>query len=250
VVQSATASGTEHSKSRNISRKSLIVGKSESTATGGVINSHSATIAAARPLKSIFCVDNVSPAYGVNELCEFLNSIGVWVLSCFEVAPRFSRWQREQFLKQQRKGDVSPIRRAFRVCICKADIKLFLKAEAWPNDITISKWFFAKDANDDSDRMIEGQVPSHDATVGVSGDGVNQSRTKKLAALDKLAPLDKSDSSIVREILNRFEILQTSVVNTNNSEIETDMENTLLYAAQNDANVQPLAAGTPIKSTT
>jgi hypothetical protein len=113
---------------QNNARKPLIIGKNAIT-SNGVNNNHNTTIVAARPLKAVFCVDNVSAVYGVSELCEFVVGLGVRVLSCFEVAPRYSCWQRVQFMKQQ--GEAAPLfRKAFRLCINQVDTVLLLRAEA------------------------------------------------------------------------------------------------------------------------
>jgi len=46
--------------------------------------------------------------------------------------------------KWQRLNKVIPNHRAYRVCINKADMKKFLTASLWPNDITISSWYSKK----------------------------------------------------------------------------------------------------------
>jgi hypothetical protein len=121
---------------------------------------------------------------------------------------------------------------------------LLLRADAWPNDITVSKWFFVKDSI--NDRVDEGKVPSHDSiVVGLaSGDGAtaNQSHTDTLSACSKL------DSNAALQTSNRFEVLQTSTI-SNSSDIEIDIENTVLYVSQGEVSGKPLASGTPIKST-
>lgn len=229
------------------SRKPLIVGKSTVSSVGGVNINQKSIIAAARPLKAIFCIDNVSSAYGVHELCEFVASLGVRILSCFEVAPRYSRWQKDQFIRQQRTGEVTtPFRRAFRLCINRADTALLLRADAWPSDITISKWFFVKDSINDKpvDHMGESQIHSHDTTVVglASADGASQNHTDNLSACNKV------DSNAAMQTSNRFEALQTSTI-SNSSDIEVDAENTVLYVSQDDVSDKPLASGTPFKST-
>jgi len=37
--------------------------------------------------KAVFCVDNLDPSVGVNELCDFARKLSVNVLSCFRAQP-------------------------------------------------------------------------------------------------------------------------------------------------------------------
>ena len=41
--------------------------------------------------KAVFCVDNLDPSVGVNELCDFARKLSVNVLSCFRAQPQRQR---------------------------------------------------------------------------------------------------------------------------------------------------------------
>jgi hypothetical protein len=133
LQQSSTDGRTDNtaqSKTNSYS-KPLIVGK---LAAGFGENRQSLSVVAAKPLKVVYCVDNVSPSITDVELKMFVESLGVRVVTCFEVKARLSAWQR--------KRQIQPNRKAFRLCINRADNKQLLNAELWPEDISISKWFF------------------------------------------------------------------------------------------------------------
>lgn len=82
--------------------------------------------------KAIYCVDNVDPSLAVTDLCQFVNSLGVKVLSCFSVKPR------------RRRNEVKPIvdRKAFRLSIDAADQEKLLDETRWPDSVVISKWYY------------------------------------------------------------------------------------------------------------
>lgn len=62
-------------------------------------------------------------------------------LTCFEVKPRRTRWQREH--------DIIPEHRAYRICVNKADNDRLLDESKWPADITVSRWYSKKPAETD-----------------------------------------------------------------------------------------------------
>jgi hypothetical protein len=107
----------------------LIIGKrQQSENTPGLL--------AAKPLrKSIFCIDNINVAYSEVEVVKFVENMSVAVLSCHEVKPRVSAYQR-------RTGVEVTDRRAFRLCIYAKDRGLLLDAAKWPANVSISDWFF------------------------------------------------------------------------------------------------------------
>jgi hypothetical protein len=230
------------------SRKPLIVGKSAIPASGGASNICNAKLVAARPLKSVFCVDNVSSAYGVNELCDFVVTLGVRVISCFEVAPRYSSWQKEQIMRQNLQGVVSePSRRAFRLCINRSDIALLLRADAWPDDITVSKWFFVKDSAGDVARTGEpNDRADNGPRLGASKSDTDKDKVGDCRDWPNLASNVLNSDLQVFSDSNRFVALQTSDIEMDR-ENTVDMENTVLYVTQGDTPDQPLATGTPLK---
>jgi hypothetical protein len=83
--------------------------------------------------KSVFCIDNIDPSCTVTELCDFVKTMAVRIISCFSVKSR------------RRRSDVegeATNRQAFRLCIPSEDCSLLLDAEQWPKHIFISEWFF------------------------------------------------------------------------------------------------------------
>ena len=76
-----------------------------------------------------------------------MNKLGILdVISCHEVQPRRSRWQRS--------NNIVPIdRKAFRLCIPRDDCVMLLNEDAWPAHVTISAWRFnTKKSDCSSDR--------------------------------------------------------------------------------------------------
>jgi hypothetical protein len=96
------------------------------------------TFHAAKPFKSVYCVDNVSKNIDESQLSAFVTNLGVRVVSCHMVKPRLSVKLREYLLA----NNLEPDHNTFRLCIYKADNELLLVADKWPTDITISTWFF------------------------------------------------------------------------------------------------------------
>jgi hypothetical protein len=127
----------------------------------------------------VYCVDNVGMATGENELVEFVSSLGVRVITCHEVKPRQSAWQR--------KKKISPSNRAFRLCINRADNNLFLQENVWPSDILISKWYFANKA--DGDGTANGQQ------AGTAGDADTERTDAPVAAGAAAAARVREDES-------------------------------------------------------
>jgi hypothetical protein len=116
------------------SRKPLLLGRSQIADRD--ISSN--TFHAAKPFKSVYCVDNVSKNIDESQLCEFVTSLGVRVVSCHKAKPRLSIKLREYL----QSNNLEPDHNTFRLCIYKADNELLLVADKWPTDIIISTWFF------------------------------------------------------------------------------------------------------------
>ena len=96
------------------------------------INSN-AKISAARkfPNKAVFCIDNVNLSCSVDDMISFVKSLGVSVVSCFEVKPR------------RRYNESSAAdRTAFRLCIDDNDRHRLVDPATWPEYVTISEWYF------------------------------------------------------------------------------------------------------------
>lgn len=141
--------GQQPRSTRSSRRQPLVVGKSMD----------SSTIQAARPFKSVFCVDNVSLSFNENQLAEFVTRLGVRVFSCHEVKPRMSYFQRNNFGMADH--------RTFRLCINKVDKDLLLNADVLPADITISNWHFKGKPSeaDDAFAHSDDNVVSESETV-------------------------------------------------------------------------------------
>jgi hypothetical protein len=101
-----------------IARVPLMVGKGSSTTAG----SRNITAAKSLQRKSVFCVDNVSTVCSVDDVRQFVSGMSVRVISCFEVKPRLSEWQR-------RANIIPSDRKTFRLCINKDDTDKLLDAE-------------------------------------------------------------------------------------------------------------------------
>ena len=71
---------------------------------------------------------------------NYVASMNIDVIGCYEVNPRRSKWQREH-------GVYPADRKTFRVCIPKEDVKRFLDPQRWPAHIAISQWRFKKATN-------------------------------------------------------------------------------------------------------
>jgi len=59
-------------------------------------------------------------------------------------------------------GTVDESRNAFRLCINRADQSLMLKADIWPEDIIIKRWYFRKKESDSNDDGGERRTASDD----------------------------------------------------------------------------------------
>jgi len=94
-------------------------------------------IAAAQkfPRKSVFCVDNLNVNCSVEDLRDFVNSLSVEVITCFEVKPRRRRYDGSDINKKIG-------RKAFRLCINNDDRDKLMNAAAWPDSVTVAEWFF------------------------------------------------------------------------------------------------------------
>ena len=126
-----------HKSKINTFRKPLIIGKQQAVHTLDGQGNLGHSVTAARPLlsKAVNCIDNVNNNLSADDLHSFVSSMSVRVISCFEVKPRRSTYQR--------RNNYSPTdHKTFRLCINREDSKSLLDADKWPSDITISAWFF------------------------------------------------------------------------------------------------------------
>jgi hypothetical protein len=85
-------------------------------------------------------------------MIEFVTSVSIEVISCFEVKPR----------RKPRLSDVTY--KAFRLCIPEADRCKLLNADIWPAYVSISEWFFKQKSLDAKDQAALN--PSDPQTIG------------------------------------------------------------------------------------
>jgi len=160
-VAASSARSTEQVRSDQRRRATLVYGKSTS---GSVIS-------AAKKLrkKVVLCVDNVNVNCSAENMSSFISSLSVEAVTCFEVKSRRRR---------NESADVVD-RKAFRVCIFKDDLDRFLNANAWPDSITISEWFFKPQTanvinrsanNEEKRRRVGNGSPSHSVGPLISED--------------------------------------------------------------------------------
>ena len=92
-----------------------------------------------RIISSVFYIDNIDFSHDVDDIRSFVSSLSVRVLSCFEVKPR------------KRKYDCMPHRKAFRLCIFADDTDKLIDGNSWPQDVTVSEWFFKNKQSDSAE---------------------------------------------------------------------------------------------------
>jgi hypothetical protein len=91
-------------------------------------NSTDSTLKASKTLrvkKAVYCLNNIDNCYSVNEVRDYISSIGVRILSCFELKP----------MTQQ-----SSDSKAFRVCILAEDRSRLLDSNHWSVGVTLREW--------------------------------------------------------------------------------------------------------------
>ena len=100
---------------------------------------YNASVLAAKPYKSVYCVDNVDKSVDADTLTSFVSSLGVRVLSCFEVKPRMTA--------RQRLRGSQPSHKTFRLCVNRADNSIPLQADSWHSDVSAFRWFFKRSSD-------------------------------------------------------------------------------------------------------
>lgn len=95
-------------------------------------HSTTSTIRAAKVLsvnKSVYCIGNIDSDYSEDDVKQYVESLGVRVISCFE-----------------RKAENKPARfadnKTFRLCIIDADKDKLLCEANWTVGISIQRWVF------------------------------------------------------------------------------------------------------------
>ena len=152
-------------------RKPLVVGTIRSpgpvltsvTVQPGSTTQLAKRLTATKPLygKAVFCIDNLHKDITVPDLEQYVKGIGVRVLGCDETKPRRS-------YRQKVNNVVPDDRKAFRLCINKADTKLLLNPSKWPADVSVSAWFFRKkDDNIVNNQHTTSSLPTAAAAAAV-----------------------------------------------------------------------------------
>jgi len=139
-------------------RAPLVVGK----VTAGSVTSAASNVdafVAAKPYvkKKIFSIDNVNPAFTVEQLTKFVSDLDVAVLSCYKVDPR----RRRKETKEQAKKD----RSAFRLCIKTEDQDKLINADRWPEYVIVSDWYFAPSKERKETDAEDGEPRRHDTAT-------------------------------------------------------------------------------------
>ena len=95
--------------------------------------------------KAIYRIGNVDPGYTPEILTQYIESLNVRVLSCYDRTSPETRYTENK---------------SFRVCIVDADKSKLLCADSWSVGITISRWVFKKktDGTAPGDTGVEGAV--------------------------------------------------------------------------------------------
>jgi len=141
--------------------------------------------------KAVFCVDNLNVSCTVEDITNYVSKeLAINVLSCFQVRPR------------RRRNDADVVdRKAFRLCICEDDRNRLLRAEAWPNSIIISDWYFKPQREEVTKRLrVNADEPT--ATGSASTTMTREDTVVKLpgaaVAASPVAQLDDfSDETVV-----------------------------------------------------
>jgi len=105
----------QQQKSRKTKKRKIIEGRSDNSKLRGVVR------------KAIYCVNRLSPDTTTDDVCDFLSSCGIKVLSCYS-------------LNHEDSDDLYYV--SMRVCIGWHDRDLFLQNDLWPAGVTVRPWVF------------------------------------------------------------------------------------------------------------
>ena len=105
--------------------------------TKQIMIGHSTTssLKAARVLnipKAVYCLRNIDSCYTADDVKQYIESLGVRVISCYERTPENSKYADNK---------------SFRICIFQADKSALLSDSSWSSGISIEPWVF-KPKND------------------------------------------------------------------------------------------------------
>ena len=121
---SATAKPATKPKSSHSGKRNILIGQSTNC-----------SIKASKNLnlpKAIYRIGNVDPGYTPELLTQYIESLDIRVLSCFDRTSQNTRYTENK---------------SFRVCIPDVDKEKLLCANSWSVGITISRWVFKPKAD-------------------------------------------------------------------------------------------------------
>ena len=101
--------------------------------------------------KSVFCINNIDCNYSEDDVRDYIKSIGVRLLTCFEL--------------HSANRTISD-RKAFRVCIVSEDKSILLDANQWSVGVTIRDWIRrTRNADDASGGTVQPQTAKSSAST-------------------------------------------------------------------------------------
>jgi len=132
--------------------------------------------------KAIFCIDNVDPSSDVNDLCQFVQSMNVKVISCFPAHPR------------RRRNETGPVadRKAFRLCVDDADRDRLLDDSKWPDSVVISEWYHL-DPKDRKKPTVSGK--DEEVAAAASSEAGDNDNTMLYSSNDNVESLDRPSAA-------------------------------------------------------
>ena len=126
------AAGTTNTRRRG----PLVIGRAASSSLHGVQAARQ--YPGNRPDdRAIFYIDNVNVQHSDQDIRALAESMGVRVLSCFEVRPR----RRRRDMEATSPNTEVAGRKAFRLCIRDQDRDTLLSPGKWPAFVTVSEWY-------------------------------------------------------------------------------------------------------------
>ena len=183
-MRNSHASTTLQSDKKKPSRQPLLFGRKSASSP----SNNTPTVSAAHVIKSVFLVDNLDNSCDTVSLTNFVKHLRVRVLSCFEVKPRTTRWQRSH--------GIIPDHRAFRVCINRADNERFLDETKWPSDVIVSTWYSMK-RTDEEQHNVDSDNDHIPATAAERRTTTASASTERSSSSDADAAEDEANVSNV-----------------------------------------------------
>lgn len=112
--------------------------------------------------------------------CSRLEEICGRLIDCNETKPR-------RTYKERRDNIPATGRKAFFLCVNKADVSSLMQSDKWPTDISISKWYFKSGQASTAVTDPVGATGAAGVAVTNTGDVANTGSGNKSATLDSSA---------------------------------------------------------------